>query len=58
MNKHTLHLTAALLLLLLQYTHAQRSTIDLRTWQFSRDSITWSEVRIPHDWAISGPFDK
>ena len=58
MNKHTLHLTAALLLLLLQYTHAQRNTIDLRTWQFSRDSITWSEVRIPHDWAISGPFDK
>lgn len=58
MNKHTLHLTAALLLLLLQHTHAQRSTIDLRTWQFSRDSITWSEVRIPHDWAISGPFDK
>ena len=58
MNKHTLHLTAALLLLLLQHTHAQRNTIDLRTWQFSRDSITWSEVRIPHDWAISGPFDK
>ena len=58
MNKHTLHLTAALLLLLLQHTHAQRSTIDLRTWQFSRDSVTWSEVRIPHDWAISGPFDK
>ena len=58
MNKHTFHLTAALLLLLLQHTHAQRNTIDLRTWQFSRDSITWSEVRIPHDWAISGPFDK
>ena len=58
MNKHTLHLTAALLLLLLQHTHAQRNTIDLRTWQFSRDSITWREVRIPHDWAISGPFDK
>ena len=58
MNKHTLYLTAAFLLLLLQHTHAQRSTIDLRTWQFSRDSVTWSEVRIPHDWAISGPFDK
>ena len=27
-------------------------------WQFSRDSIHWQEVVVPHDWAISGPFDK
>ena len=27
-------------------------------WQFSRDKQTWQEVRIPHDWAIAGPFDK
>ena len=27
-------------------------------WQFSRDGSHWEEVRIPHDWAISGPFDK
>ena len=26
-------------------------------WQFSRDGSHWEEVRIPHDWAISGPFD-
>jgi beta-galactosidase len=27
-------------------------------WQFSRDKIEWQKVNIPHDWAISGPFDK
>ena len=37
---------------------AQRGTINLKHWQFSRDSINYSAVTIPHDWAISGPFDK
>lgn len=27
-------------------------------WQFSRDRQSWAEVTVPHDWAISGPFDK
>ena len=27
-------------------------------WQFSRDNVQWQEVTVPHDWAISGPFDK
>ena len=27
-------------------------------WQFSRDKQTWQTVSVPHDWAISGPFDK
>ena len=27
-------------------------------WQFSRDGQTWQQVSVPHDWAISGPFDK
>jgi len=27
-------------------------------WQFSRDRETWTTVSVPHDWAISGPFDK
>ena len=37
---------------------AQRSTINLKQWQFSRDSINYSPVTVPHDWAINGPFDK
>lgn len=31
---------------------------SLSTWQFSRDSLHWQTVSVPHDWAISGPFDK
>ena len=27
-------------------------------WQFSRDQQAWQTVSVPHDWAISGPFDK
>ena len=27
-------------------------------WQFSHDQKTWESVSVPHDWAISGPFDK
>ncbi len=35
-----------------------RQERTLRSWQFSRDSIQWQPVSVPHDWAISGPFDK
>ena len=28
-------------------------------WEFRRgDEPDWKRVRIPHDWAISGPFDR
>ena len=37
---------------------AQRSETNLRQWQFSRDGQTWQQVTVPHDWAISGPFNK
>ena len=37
---------------------AQRNTINLKTWQFSRDSVNYKPVTNPHDWAINGPFDK
>ena len=41
-------------------SHAQtRMEVFLNDhWMFSRDGHQWKEVRIPHDWAISGPFDK
>ena len=38
---------------------AQRQTLTLSDgWSFSRDNVEWTDVRIPHDWAIAGPFDK
>ena len=32
----------------------------LTGWEFSRGAgkADWKQVQIPHDWAISGPFDK
>ncbi|WP_308227566.1 glycoside hydrolase family 2 TIM barrel-domain containing protein [uncultured Prevotella sp.] len=56
MNKLTL-LTLALATSALAAS-AQRNTINLKAWQFSRDSVNYKPVSIPHDWAINGPFDK
>lgn len=37
----------------------QRQEITLSEgWTFSRDKTNWENVIVPHDWAISGPFDK
>ncbi len=46
-----------------------RQTLELDTWKFLKgdpagasaagfDDAHWSSVKIPHDWAIFGPFDK
>ncbi len=40
-----------------------RWELNLRDWQFVRgdnvsEAAAWEKVRIPHDWAIKGPFDK
>ena len=38
---------------------AQRSDTLLEKWEFMRGgSSVWEEVTVPHDWAISGPFDE
>ena len=33
-------------------------TVELRDWEFRREGGAWERVRVPHDWAIAGPFDK
>jgi len=38
-----------------------RTDTLLREWQFTQDTTenpVWENVTIPHDWAISGPFDR
>lgn len=36
-----------------------RTDVMLKTgWLFSKDSTSWQEVTIPHDWAIYGPFSR
>lgn len=41
---------------------AQRAETILRYWEFApghgADATAWQSVRVPHDWAISGPFDR
>lgn len=55
---------AALSALLCVGSHAQISNCrNLVDWQFRRDHDAsaqsgWQDVRIPHDWAIAGPFDR
>jgi len=36
----------------------RQETVLSNGWQFSHDKETWQTVRVPHDWAIAGPFDK
>ena len=41
---------------LAQHTSPRRETL-LRDWEFHRgEEGPWESVRIPHDWAITGPF--
>lgn len=38
---------------------AARTDVQLKNgWQFSKDSVKWESVSIPHDWAIYGPFSR
>ena len=48
---------ACLLAAMASLAQAQRQEINLKTWQFSHDKASWQTVNVPHDWAISGPFD-
>ncbi len=56
MKRHLI--TAVALASVVTATAQTRQVIDLKTWQFSRDSVNYEAVTIPHDWAINGPFDK
>ena len=50
----------AILLLMSAQVSAQvrQETVLTDGWQFSHDGESWQSVRVPHDWAIAGPFDK
>ena len=53
-NLLTLFLTVSLSAL----AQPRQETILTDGWRFSQDKQTWQSVRVPHDWAIAGPFDK
>ena len=52
-------LTAFAFVAALSVTAQPRQEINLQdNWNFSHDGLQWQQVSVPHDWAISGPFDK
>ena len=56
MNLKTLALLG--LLPIVGMAQTRKETMLTDAWLFSHDGAQWEQVRIPHDWAISGPFDK
>ena len=55
---YRLKMTCALLALATAGMAQDRKEMNLKTWDFSKDKQAWETVSVPHDWAISGPFDK
>ena len=53
-----LFLVTMLLLSVGVFADGRKEIVLGEGWQFSRDSMAWQQVSVPHDWAISGPFDK
>ncbi len=53
-----LFLVTMLLLSVGAFADGRKEIVLGEGWQFSRDSMSWQQVSVPHDWAISGPFDK
>ncbi|MCH5326391.1 MAG: DUF4982 domain-containing protein [Duncaniella sp.] len=63
MNKHFQHIIAALAVAAAVQASAQRTVTTLNDgWQFIKGVPTpeseWESVRVPHDWAIYGPFNR
>ena len=58
------HVVLFLMILLAAACHpnakdaSRRQETLLTQWEFSRDSLVWQAVTVPHDWAIEGPFDR
>ncbi|HBY15530.1 MAG TPA: beta-galactosidase [Porphyromonadaceae bacterium] len=63
MNIHPFIIVMALTGAITLNLHAQRTESTLNTgWEFTKGrpttSTKWQAVRVPHDWAIYGPFDR
>jgi len=50
--------TVFLILALSSAAQRREKLVLSEGWQFSHDGIEWQSVTVPHDWAITGPFDK
>ena len=57
-NKILIIIAFTLLAACQRQENAPRLEWVLTEWEFSRDSVAWEHVTVPHDWAITGPFDR
>ena len=53
----------AILLSIAAFAQEQRSETILKDWEFRKGhdieaTDGWESVKVPHDWAIYGPFDR
>ena len=59
MKNILISISASALLLAASTALYARTDVQLKNgWQFSKDSVKWENVTIPHDWAIYGPFSR
>lgn len=62
MKKTTSILTLSLLVALGAQASDRKVTTLTDGWQFTKGEAThstrWQDVKVPHDWAIYGPFDR
>ncbi|MDE5660708.1 MAG: DUF4982 domain-containing protein [Muribaculaceae bacterium] len=63
MNRHSFFIVMALSGAITINLHAERVVTTLHEgWEFTKGrpeaSTVWQQVRVPHDWAIYGPFDR
>lgn len=56
-TKRCVHVVVLMLVSLSCFSQT-RKVINIDSWDFSKDKVEWESVSVPHDWAISGPFDK
>ena len=57
--KTRIAISAFLLICSCAYSQVRHETLLSDDWLFSTDNgENWQSVTVPHDWAISGPFDK
>ena len=58
LNMRTTIVSMALLLAATTLPAQRTESVLSDGWQFSQDEQAWQTESVPHDWAISGPFDK
>ena len=57
----TMLLLSSMVFYACSHKEAVRTDSLLRTWEFTQDTTenpVWEQVTVPHDWSISGPFDR